>query len=99
MSRKGRLGRRPFFMPIALGRAGSRYDIAVAETFSGGGWQPRVAGARRKSLKGRPETGMLPAGKIHSQVPGLSRQVSGSGIQHQEQVQDLYPYPNPKTRT
>ena len=31
---------------------------------------------------------------IHSQVPGLGRQVSGSGIQHQVQVQDPYPYPN-----
>ena len=38
-------------------------------------------------------------GMIHSQVPGLGRQVSGSGIQHQVQVQDPYPYPNQKTRT
>jgi len=34
---------------------------------------------------------MLPAGMIHSQVPG-------TGIQHQVQVQDPYPYPNLITR-
>jgi hypothetical protein len=38
------------------------------------------------TLKGKPETGIYAAGMIHSQVPGLSRQVSGSGIQHQVQV-------------
>ena len=50
-------------------------------------------------LKGKPETGMLPAGMINSQVPGLGPQVSGSGIQHQVQVQDPYPYPHLITRT
>ncbi len=36
----------------------------------------------------------------HSQVPGLGRQVSGSGYQHQVQVRAIpYPYLNPNTRT
>jgi hypothetical protein len=38
-------------------------------------------------LKGKPETGMYAAGMIHFQVPGLGRQVSGSGILLQVQVQ------------
>jgi len=38
-------------------------------------------------------------GLMHSRVPGLGRQVPGSGVQHQVQVRDLHPYPNPKTRT
>ena len=42
---------------------------------------------------------MLPAGMIHSQVPGLGRQVPGSGVRHQVQVQDLHPYPNLTIRT
>jgi hypothetical protein len=42
---------------------------------------------------------MNASGMIHSQVPGLSRQVSGSGVRHQVQVQDPHPYPNLKTRT
>jgi hypothetical protein len=42
---------------------------------------------------------MLPAGMIHSQVPGLSHQVPGSGVQHLVQVQDPHPYPYLKTRT
>ena len=50
-------------------------------------------------LKGKPETGMLPAGMIHSQVPGLGHQVPGSGIQHQVQVQDPHPCPHLTTRT
>ena len=45
-----------------------------------------------QSLKGRPETGILPAGMIHSQVSGLGHQVSGSGVQHQVQVQGPHPY-------
>jgi hypothetical protein len=36
---------------------------------------------------------------IHSQVTGLGRQVPGSGVQHQCQVQDSHPYPYLKTRT
>ncbi len=32
---------------------------------------------------------------FHSQVPGLGRQVPGSGVQHQVQVQDPHPYPHP----
>ena len=39
-----------------------------------------------------------PLGQNHSQVPGLSHQVSGSGVQGQVQVQDPHPYPNLKTR-
>ena len=42
---------------------------------------------------------MLPAGMIHSQVPGLGPLVPGSGILVQVQVQDPYPYPNLITRT
>ena len=51
------------------------------------------------SLKGKPETGTYDVVMIHSQVPGLGPQVSGSGVQHQVQVQDPHPYPNLKTRT
>ena len=36
---------------------------------------------------------------IHSQVPGLGRQVPGAGVQVQVQVQDPHPYPNLKSRT
>jgi len=36
---------------------------------------------------------------IHSQVPGLGRQVPGSGVRVQVQVQGPHPYPNLKTRT
>ena len=46
--------------------SGPRHDIAVAESFSGGGWQLRVAGGRLGALKGKPETGKLPADMIHS---------------------------------
>jgi hypothetical protein len=60
MSRKGRLGRRPFLLPA------TRND---------------------SPLKGKPETGMLPADTMHSQVPGLCHRVSGSGVRHQVQVQ------------
>ena len=36
---------------------------------------------------------------FHSQVPGLGRQVPGSGVRHQVQVQVPHPYPNLITRT
>ena len=35
----------------------------------------------------------------HSQVPGLSLQVPGSGVQYQVQVQGPHPYLNLTTRT
>ena len=52
-----------------------------------------------KALKGKPDIGMYAAGMIHSQVPGLGLQVSGSGIQHQVQVRARTRPPNQKTRT
>ena len=51
------------------------------------------------SLKGKPETGTYDVVMIHSQVPGLGPQVSGSGVQHQVQVQDPHPCPYLITRT
>ena len=53
------------------------------------GGRPFLLPATRNDspLKGKPETGILPTDMIHSQVPGLGRQVSGSGIQQQVQVQ------------
>ena len=49
--------------------------------FSGRGWRPRVAGGRL-ILNSRGDRGP----GSHSQVPGLSHQVPGSGVQHQVQV-------------
>jgi hypothetical protein len=42
---------------------------------------------------------MLRSGGKHSQVSGIGRQVSGSGVQDQVQVRDLYPHPYLKART
>ena len=42
---------------------------------------------------------MLNTDDTHSQVSGLSLQVSGSGVQHLVQVQGPHPHPNLITRT
>ena len=46
----------------------------------------RASDAAMHPHKGKPDTGMLPVGVIHSQVTGISPQVSGSGVRHQVQV-------------
>ena len=55
--------------------------------------------ASPQSYKEKPETGIYDVVMIHSQVPGLGPQVSGSGVQHQVQVQDPHPCPYLITRT
>ena len=60
----------------------------------------------RAPTSGRPAAAPFPppatrnAAAHHSQVPGLGRQVSGSGSQDLVQVRDIpHPYLNPNTRT